>query len=144
MGQQHPYKGSSVNMSRCIDDCDQCNRVCWNMALNYCLERGGAHSEPTHLRMLLGCAEVCRTAASLMLSGFALHALVCSACADICDKCADDCERVGDMDECVAVCRRCAESCREMVRSQAMTTPASTGETRSLSAEDIQQALSRL
>ena len=121
MGQQYPYKGSSAGMSSCIDDCDRCNRVCWNMALNYCLDRGGEHSEAAHIRMLLGCAEVCRTTASLMLSGFSLHAIMCGACADICDTCADDCERIGDMDECVTVCRSCAESCREMVRSQAAT-----------------------
>jgi hypothetical protein len=82
--------------------------------MNHCLEAGGKHVEPTHFRLMINCAEICRTAADFMLSNSPLHARICAACAEVCDACAQSCEQVGDMDECVQVCRRCAESCRKM------------------------------
>lgn len=96
----------------CIDHCNRCHHECLETAMNYCLERGGEHAQPPHLRLMLACAEICQTAANVMLIGHGVHEHVCRACAKVCDQCADDCERIGDMDSCVEVCRRCAESCR--------------------------------
>jgi hypothetical protein len=104
----------SAEMMRCIEDCEACHRLCLHMAMNHCLEVGGEHVEPGHLRTMLVCADVCRATADAMLSSFAYHEVLCSACTRICDECAESCERVGDMDECVNACRRCAESCERM------------------------------
>lgn len=99
----------------CIDDCEHCHRVCLHMAMTHCLEQGGKHVEPTHFRLMLNCAQVCRTTADSMLSGFEMHAQLCAACAEICRACAESCEHVGeDMQECVDACLRCAESCEQM------------------------------
>ncbi|WP_221939008.1 four-helix bundle copper-binding protein [Mycobacterium sp. KBS0706] len=63
---------------------------------------------------LAACADICRSAADIMLIGSEHHRRVCAACAEICDACAADCERVGEMQDCVDACRRCSESCRAM------------------------------
>ena len=103
-------------MSTCISNCEECARHCTHL-VSYCLNLGGAHADAGHIRLLLDCAGICRTAAEFMARGSTLHGLVCHPCAQICDRCAVDCERFEDDDEmamCAAACRRCAESCREM------------------------------
>ncbi len=104
----------SQETQRCIDECIRCYRTCFGMAMNHCLEMGGEHVQPKHFRVMVACAEICRTTAHFMLmkSEHALH--LCRECAEICDQCANECERIGDMDDCVEQCRRCAEMCRSM------------------------------
>lgn len=101
-------------MQRCIDECLRCYSVCLQSAMNHCLEVGGEHVAPQHFRLMMACAEICRTAAHFMLIGSQHHKHTCAECAEICEECAADCERLGDMEECVEACRRCAESCRQM------------------------------
>ena len=103
-----------AHIQQCIQDCLQCYQTCKQEAMNHCLEAGGKHVEPDHFRLMVSCAEICRTAADFMLSSSPLHAQVCAACAEVCDACAHSCEQIGDMAECVQACRRCAESCRRM------------------------------
>jgi hypothetical protein len=101
-------------MTRCIETCLGCYKTCVSTAMNHCLEVGGKHVEPAHFRLMMACAEICRTSARFMLIGTAHHKHLCRECAEICAECAGDCRRVGDMDECVAACEACAESCRKM------------------------------
>jgi hypothetical protein len=105
---------ASHEMQACIDACLHCYRTCLEMASQHCLPMGGKHVEPDHFRLMLACAEICRTSAHFMLLGTMLHKRICAECSAICLECAADCERVGDMEECVEACRRCAESCRAM------------------------------
>lgn len=84
----------------------------------YCLEMGGRHANPQHIRLLLDCAEICQTSANFMLRGSDLHSRTCGACAEVCERCSEDCMRFEDdamMQQCAEVCQRCAQSCREMV-----------------------------
>ncbi len=97
-------------MNRCIEACLGCYRACLGTAMNLCLETGGKHVEPVHFRLMMACAEICRTSAHFMLINTPHHKHTCRECAE----CADDCERIGGMEECVAMCRACAESCRKM------------------------------
>ena len=101
-------------LDSCIEACLACYRECQQTALNHCLEMGGKHVEPKHFRLMLDCAEMCRTSAAFMLNGSTFHASTCGVCAEICRACAASCREVGDMDECVAACERCAESCEAM------------------------------
>jgi hypothetical protein len=101
-------------MQACIEECLRCYRTCLGMASNHCLPAGGRHVEPEHFRLMMTCAEICRTSAHVMLIGAPEHKHVCRACAEICAACARSCEAVGDMPDCVAACRACAESCRAM------------------------------
>lgn len=80
---------------------------------------GGEHARPEHMKLMLDCADICRTAADFMLRGSPRHGMICQSCAEICEACAEDCERIGEMTECVEACRACAESCREMAHSEA-------------------------
>ncbi len=97
-----------------IDACLKCYQTCLGMSTGHCLELGGEHARPDHIRLMLACAETCRATAHVMLIGSPHHKHLCAECADICADCAAECERLGDMDACVQACRECAESCRKM------------------------------
>lgn len=104
----------SEEMQDCVDSCLDCYSVCLSTAMTHCLEAGGEHTKPDHFRLMMACAEICRTAAHFMLIGTPHHKHTCRECAEICRECAEDCERIGDMEECVEACRECAESCEKM------------------------------
>lgn len=101
-------------MADAIKACLDCHSLCLQMAMGFCLERGGHHVEKKHLRLMLNCAELCQTSANFMLSDSPMHGRVCAVCAEACEACAKSCEQVGDMRECVDECLRCAKSCRTM------------------------------
>jgi hypothetical protein len=104
----------SAEAKKCIDACLLCYQTCLSTAMNHCLEAGGKYTEPPHFRLMMACAEICRTSAHFMLINTPHHKHTCKECAEICTECADDCERIGDMEECVKVCRQCAKSCAAM------------------------------
>jgi hypothetical protein len=104
----------SAEIESCVDECLRCYKVCLGTAMHHCLETGGEHVAPAHFRLMMACAEICRTSAHFMLIGSPHHKHTCRECAEICSECADDCRRLDDMEECVEACRRCADSCRKM------------------------------
>ena len=110
---------NSTQMQECIDNCKSCHAMCLSHASQHCLEVGGKHTEPSHLRLMLDCAQICATSADFMLRGSAYHALTCGVCAQICEACAASCEQVGGMDDCVQACRKCAQSCAQMAQMAA-------------------------
>lgn len=101
-------------MKACIEACMRCYSTCLGMAMNHCLETGGEHVAPHHFRLMMACAEICRTSAHFMLINTPHHRHTCRECAEICEECARDCERLEGMEDCVAACRACAEECRKM------------------------------
>ncbi len=101
-------------MTRCIETCLSCYKTCVATAMNHCLAVGGEHLEPAHFRLMMACAEICRTSAHFMLISTPHHKHTCRECAEICAECARDCSQLGDMDECVAACEACAASCQKM------------------------------
>ena len=108
-------------MERCIAFCQECHEVCLQM-VPHCLSKGGQHAEPSHIRMLLDCAEICETSANFMIRGSELHTETCRACSEVCQRCAVDCQRLGsdpEMEKCAGVCLRCAESCAQMAGAHA-------------------------
>ncbi len=113
-----PMTMSDHDMHACIDECEKCHRICVETAA-YCLEKGGRHAAPEHIRLLSDCAEICQTSANFMLRGSAVHKTICGACAEVCDRCADSCDRVGDdeqLKKCSRAIRACADSCRKMAK----------------------------
>lgn len=107
----HPQQVQS-----CIDLCTECHDICTE-SVTHCLERGGKHAEASHVRLLLDCADICRTNGDLMLRGSNVHSYTCAACAEICDRCASSCDQFGndpEMKGCAEICRRCAQSCRDV------------------------------
>ena len=106
----------SREMKEAIHDCQECHSVCTE-TLQHCLQMGGEHVAPDHIRLMLDCIEICETCADFMLRGSVFHTSICGVCADICERCAEDCDRFTDdamMKACADVCRRCAASCRRM------------------------------
>lgn len=103
-------------MRECIEECNRCHNICL-VSISHCLEMGGEHAEPGHIRMLMDCAEICQTSANFMVRNSDLHGQVCAVCAEVCERCAEDCERFEDdqvMQQCAEICRSCARSCSEM------------------------------
>ncbi|WP_237481109.1 four-helix bundle copper-binding protein [Lichenibacterium dinghuense] len=104
----------SAKAKSCIDACLDCYATCLGMASNHCLVVGGPHVEQEHFRLMLACAEVCRTHAHLMILGSPHARHLAPECAEIATRCAESCASVGDMEACVAACRACAASCSDM------------------------------
>lgn len=103
-------------MVECIESCTRCAEICLE-TVEHCLRQGGEHAAEAHVRLLLDCAQICRTSADFMIRGSDLHAETCGACEVVCSRCAEDCDRFrGDeqMAACADLCRRCAESCGSM------------------------------
>lgn len=98
---------------RCIDDCGKCHDVCLETSM-LCLEQGGQHAGPGHLRLLRETAEICQTGAYFLLLGSEFEHEVCDLVARICARCAESCGKFAEqfMIECAATCRKCADSCR--------------------------------
>jgi hypothetical protein len=103
-----------TKMQLCIDECLNCYQSCLGGAMRHCLEAGGPHLEPSHFRLMMACAEMCRTAAHFMLLDVPHHRHTCADCASLCRQCADSCDSLGGMDECAAMCRRCADACERI------------------------------
>ncbi len=106
----------NTEMQSCIQQCLDCYRSCTEAITGHCLEQGGDHVAPQHVRLMLDCADICQTSAAFMMRGSARHQQTCALCADICNQCAEECERLGDahMRQCADVCRTCATSCQAM------------------------------
>jgi hypothetical protein len=103
-------------MQQCIDDCLDSFSVCTETQM-HCLEMGGDHAAPDHLRLLQDCAEICQLAATFMLRKSELSTDLCELCAEAAEACAVSCDQFADdvkMATCAEVARRTAESCRRM------------------------------
>lgn len=102
----------------CIRHLLRCHRLCLGAAMMHCLEVGGDHAKPQHLRLMLDCADFCMTTADALARKSQFHTRLCDLCADICETCAKDCEALGDMEDCVTACRTCADACRPAARNE--------------------------
>lgn len=113
---RHSHSMLDERMRACIQECQTCHEVCTE-TVTHCLQMGGEHAEPTHIRLMLDCTEICQTSANFMLRMSDFQSQTCEVCAEICERCAEDCERFTDdkmMQQCAETCRNCAQSCREM------------------------------
>ena len=104
------------DVQNCITACWDCRTHCQKMLFHHCLEMGGKHSSPGHVRLMTDCMEICQTTADFLVRGSAVYQAVAAACAEVCYACADSCEDVGgeEMNECAQLCRECAEICDDL------------------------------
>lgn len=107
---------SSKAMKDCTETCKKCRTTCEETLFRTCLEEGGAHMEPSHVRIMTDCIAICQAAADSMVRGSDQHVVFCRACADICEACARSCEKIdsAEMKACAQECYDCATKCREM------------------------------
>jgi hypothetical protein len=104
-------------MEQCIETCTNCHRTCLETAARHFRGERQPQLSEALVRLLLDCADICRTSADFMIRGSELHQHTCRACAAICARCADECDKMGEdpyLAACAEICRRCAESCAEM------------------------------
>jgi hypothetical protein len=104
-------------MEQCIENCTNCHRICLETAARHFREERPPQLDEALVRLLLDCAEICRTSADFMIRGSELHPHICRACAAVCARCADECDRDDEdpyLAACSEICRRCALSCAEM------------------------------
>jgi hypothetical protein len=97
----------------CLRNCTECHDACLQTSVS---EDVAAKISANDLRLLLNCAEICRTSADFLDTMSSYHRLVCAACAQICQACAQMCREapIETMHRCADVCDRCADSCRRM------------------------------
>ncbi len=111
-------------MQDCIETAWLCRATCQKTLFNYCLEKGGHHTAPEHVKTMIDCIAICQTAADFMTRRSQYHAITCRACADICAACAKSCSHMTDdpvMQECAAACKRCALSCEDMIKANTVS-----------------------
>lgn len=115
--QSNAYGSRSQTLEDCIRDCMKCFEECTS-CINHCLSQGGKHVEQRHITLMMECAQICNSSASLMLLKGQFSFEHCQLCAKVCDACAASCSEVDPEDKhmqmCADTCRRCAESCRSM------------------------------
>lgn len=96
--------------------CTECHGSCLSV-LAHCLQMGGDHAAPEHVRLLLDCAELCSVTADFMLRGSVFGNSAAELCAAVCRACAADCDRFADdaeMRSCAQACRKCADACERV------------------------------
>ena len=104
----------SQDVRDCIEQCLRCHAVCLASAMTHCLEMGGDHVRPQHVRLMMDCVEVCQVTADLMSHKSQFYRQMCALCAEVCEACARSCDALSGMEECAAACRACATRCRAM------------------------------
>jgi hypothetical protein len=108
------------NLSRqareAISALQHCSATCSSMAMIHCLELGGAHARPQHLRLMLDCAGFCAFTAEALGRKSQFHTRFAALCSEVCETCGKDCAALGQMDDCVQACRDCAALCRGLAR----------------------------
>lgn len=111
---------------RAVDLLMQCATVCTSCA-DACLAEEEVADLRHCIRLDLDCADLCRTAASLLArqgrSDPSILRATIEACIVACRACGEECETHGGMHEhcriCAETCRRCAEACDAVLRDLA-------------------------
>ncbi|HAX91388.1 MAG TPA: four-helix bundle copper-binding protein [Rhodospirillaceae bacterium] len=104
------------DMKKCIQLCTECKSMCQSHLYQHCLEVGGEHVSPEHVKIMTDCYQACGVAADSMERKSSFYKKQCDICAQICESCANSCEKMGDheMKECAHKNRECADACRSM------------------------------
>jgi hypothetical protein len=93
----------------------ECESICIR-TIQHCLQTGGKHTEPNHIRLLQDCADVCESSAKHFARDSKYNGGVGNLCAQICDDCAASCDKFANdpqMKACADACRACAAACRQ-------------------------------
>ena len=113
---------SDDEMKKCVQLCEECHALCIQ-TVGHCLDLGGRHAAPDHIRLLLDCAQICETTADYLIRRSSLHERMCGLCAEVCRQCADNCLQVAGDDQmvkkCAEMCKTCTGSCERMAGKKA-------------------------
>lgn len=98
-----------------VEACTEARSTCLRTA-TYCIETGGRHLKPDHLRLLMDAAEVAGLHAGFLLRGSQYRDHTAAAAIAVLRAAAADCdgfEGDGHMLHCAEACRRAADSCED-------------------------------
>ncbi|QJE02468.1 four-helix bundle copper-binding protein [Massilia forsythiae] len=106
---------STTSFQDCIDACNACADACDNCAA-MCLGEEDVKAMARCISNDIDCAQLCRTAASLMSRNSVHAAAMCRLCAQACEACATECARhdMAHCQQCAAACKDCAAACAQM------------------------------
>lgn len=101
-----------LNVHDTIELCLRCHQECTE-TFQYCLQRGGEHVDPHHLKLMQTCIEICYVSAKFMMLQSPYQHMLCEVCSQICLACAKSCEELHDdaLAECIRTCLQCADVC---------------------------------
>ncbi len=99
----------------CIDACNACANACDNCAA-MCLKEDDIKAMARCISNDMDCAQICRTAASLMARGSVHAAAICTLCEEACKACAIECanHNMDHCQKCADACRKCGAACAQM------------------------------
>ena len=109
----------SQQVENAIQALTHCHAMCHAMAMTHCLEVGGEHARPQHLRLMQDCAAICAFTADALGRKSQFHVPFAVVCAQVCETCAESCAGLDGMDDCVKACLACAASCRDLIGPEA-------------------------
>ena len=106
----------SKQIEECIQHCIKCFQGCTE-GIPHCLDKGGKHAEPSHIKLMMETADMCNINASFLLQE-AKHAKEhCKLCATVCEDCSEACGSFSDDSKMKMMSenlKKCADSCRNM------------------------------
>ncbi len=116
---RHTQTVPDVQMQQCIDNCRSAHQICVE-TMYHCLSKGGEHSDPSHIGLLIDCAQINEMNADFMSRNSEFHTKMCELCADIDEKTAKDCDMMSKNDDqmraCVEETTKSMNSCRMMAK----------------------------
>src|SRR4051812_10443875 len=95
-------------LSDCAESCLSCFAICTEVFAQHCLSHGGSHVQIDHAKLMLDCADICKTSGAFLLRESKHHRSTCEACVDICSACAASCRTLNDPEM-----TRCADACSQ-------------------------------
>ena len=120
-GTEKNWNKTSSVMQECIQNCLECFQIC-SYVVEHCLNKGGGHADPVHIKLLDDCSRICNLSADFMIRHSEFHASTCEICAEVCSACAGSCEALAlndsMMKSCAEICKKCAASCLDMAKAQ--------------------------
>jgi hypothetical protein len=95
------HTSQTAILRTCMDTITEC--------FDYCLQHGGEHADPDHLRAHLDAWDLLSATSTLVARDSGCAAAIKPVCADAVKRCEESCERFED-DE---MMKACADVCRE-------------------------------
>src|SRR3989344_5321677 len=75
-GTEKNWNKTSSVMQECIQNCLECFQIC-SYVVEHCLNKGGGHADPVHIKLLDDCSRICNLSADFMIRHSEFHASTC-------------------------------------------------------------------
>lgn len=110
---EYSLRPQIANIHDTIELCLRCHQE-GTEAFQYCLQHGGDHADPHHLKVMQSCIEISYVCARFMMLQSPYQHMMCEICSQICLACAKACEELHDdaLVDHIHVALQCADACR--------------------------------